>query len=227
MDKKNEILLAVREAKGNLGAGTDFRVMDALTILEGIAPFLDKEAIVAMKCKGCDNHASASFPLSNDFWVVDKNEYCHAKEVSIKNLATSKMASCMQYTTKARDELEKLATDIIEEDLRPAFRERKLYDRSQFASYNVAFRLQSAPGKVGIEFGHKNDKGFICSDIRLYILMRLDPEFGAEASLKIAQALKRGLVLVVKASAQTRRQIDIDYMLEWIAKKRKMDIVYL
>jgi hypothetical protein len=33
--------------------------------------------------------------------------------------------------------------------------------------------------------------------------------------------------MVVKASLQTRRQLDIDYVLEWIAKKRKMDIVYL
>ncbi len=32
---------------------------------------------------------------------------------------------------------------------------------------------------------------------------------------------------LVKVSPGTRKQQDIDYVLEWIAKKRKMDIVYL
>jgi hypothetical protein len=55
----------------------------------------------------------------------------------------------------------------------------------------------------------------------------LDPGFGAADSQKISEAMKTGLIMVVKAGLQTRRQLDIDYMLEWIAKKRKMDIVYL
>jgi hypothetical protein len=54
----------------------------------------------------------------------------------------------------------------------------------------------------------------------------LDPGFGA-ASQKIAEAIKSGPVMIVEASLQTRRPLDIDYVLEWIAKKRKMDIVYL
>jgi hypothetical protein len=227
MDSKKEILFAVREAKGILGADPDFRVKDAFAIFEGIAPFLDKEKIIEMKCECCDNYASSSFTLSNDFWIVDKSEYCHSKEASLKNLTPSKLASCTQYTRKSQEDLENLAKAIIEEDLKPAFLERKLYDRSLFANYNVDFRLKSGPGKVSIEFGHKTNESFTCSSMELYLVKRLDPGFGEQASRKIAEALKNGIVLVVKISPSTRKQQDIDYMLEWIAKKRKMDIVYL
>ncbi len=228
MDNKNEILFAVREAKGSLGASTNFRINDALAMLEGIAPFLDKEAIIKMKCKSCDNYASASFPLTGDFWVIDNADYCYAKEASLKNLPSPKLASCTQYTRESQDDLERLAKAIMEEDLGPAFMERKLYDRRLFTSCSVAFRLQSSPGIVCIEFGHKKSESFICSsDLKLCLLKRLDPGFDPETSRKIAEALKHGPVLVVKASPQTRRHEDIDYMFEWIAKKRKMDIVYL
>ena len=227
MDNRNEILFAVREAKRNLGEATDFRVADALAILEGIAPFLNKEAVIGMKCKSCDNCALASFPLSRDFWAVDDSEYCHAKNASLKNLIVSKLAGCTQYSGVANQDLINLGTAIMEEDLRPAFQERKLYDRSKFASYSVAFRLQYSPGKVCIELGHRTDEGFACSDIKLYILRRLDPGFGAVASQKISEAMKSGPIMVVQSSLQTRRQLDIDYVLEWIAEKRKMDIVYL
>ncbi|MFA6371871.1 MAG: hypothetical protein WCW68_04535 [Methanothrix sp.] len=227
MDNRNEILFAVREAKRFLGGTADFRVADALAILEGIAPFLNKEVVIGMKCKSCDNYASATFPLCRDFWAVDESEYCHAKDASLKNLTTSKLAGCSQYSGQASQDLINLGTAIMEEDLRPAFQERKLYDRSKFASYSVAFRLQSSPGKVCIELGHRTDEGFACSDIKLYILRRLDPGFGAVASLKIAEAMKGSPIMVVQSSLQTRRQLDIDYVLEWIAEKRKMDIVYL
>ena len=39
MDNKNEILIAVREARRIQGDGADFRVAEVLTILESIAPF--------------------------------------------------------------------------------------------------------------------------------------------------------------------------------------------
>ena len=80
---------------------------------------------------------------------------------------------------------------------------------------------------VCIQLGHQTEEGFACGDIALYILRRLDPGFGAEASQKISEAMKGDSIMVVKSSLQTRRQLDIDYVLEWIAKKRKMDIVYL
>jgi hypothetical protein len=227
MDNRNEILFAVREAKRNLGEGADFRVADALAILEGIAPFLNKEVVIGMKCKSCDNYASASFPLSRDFWAVDDSEYCHAKDASLKNLTASKLAGCPLYSCVTTQDLISFGTAIMEEDLRPAFQERKLYDRSKFASYSVAFRLQSSPGKVCIELGHRTDEGFACSDIKLYIIRRLDPGFGAVATQKISEAMKSSPIMVVQSSLQTRRQLDIDYVLEWIAEKRKMDIVYL
>jgi len=227
MDNRNEILFAVREARKFLGGAADFRVADALAILEGIAPFLNKEVVIGIKCKSCDNYAPSTFPLSRDFWAVDDSEYCHAKDASLKNLTASKLAGCPQYSGVAAQDLIDLGAAIMEEDLRPAFQERKLYDRSKFASYSVAFRLQSSPGKVCIELGHRTDGGFACSDIKLYILRRLDPGFGAEASQKISEAMKSSPIMVVQSSSQTRRQLDIDYVLEWIAEKRKMDIVYL
>ena len=227
MENKNEILFAVREAKRNLGEAADFRVADALTIFEGIAPFLNKEVVTEIKCKSCDNYSPASFPLNRDFWAVDDNEYCHVRHASLKNLTASKLASCSHYSNQASLDLVNLGKAIMEEDLRPAFLERKLYDRTKFASYSVAFRLQPSSGKVCIELGHQTDEGFACSDIMLYIVRRLDPGFGAVASQKISEAMKSGPIMVVQSSLQTRRQLDIDYVLDWIAKKRKMDIVYL
>lgn len=227
MESRNEILLAVREARRNMGDRSDFRVRDALDVLEGIAPFLDKEAVISMKCKKCDHYASASFPLRNDFWAVDAAEYCHSKEASFKNITSLRLAACQEYSRTAQESLEALAGTILEEDLRPAFAERKLYDRCKFASYSISFSLQTEPGRVCIDFGHMTEEGFACCDLRLYILRRLDPGFEAEASEKIAEALRNGPAMVVKASTQTRRQLDVDYVLEWIAKKRGLDIVYI
>ncbi|HUM80289.1 MAG TPA: hypothetical protein PLQ38_00820 [Methanothrix sp.] len=227
MDSRNEIASAVREAKKNLGEAADFRVADALAILEGMAPFLDREVVVNIKCKSCDNYARASFPLSHDFYAVDEGEHCHARQASIKNLTVSKLAGCSDFSRQASEDLMELGKAILEEDLAPAFKERKLYDRRKFASYKVAFRLIPLPGMVCIQLGHEVESGFTCSDIKIYILRRIDPGFGAEASQKISQAMKGGPVMVVQSSLQTRRQLDIDYLLEWIAERRKMDIVYL
>jgi len=227
MDNEHEILNAVREAKRHLGEGADFRIAEAMDIMEGIAPFLEKEVVIGLKCKNCDSYASASFPLSRDFWEADSDEYCHQKENSLKNLNTLKLAGCPQYSSQEREELMRLGQEIIEEDLKPAFCDRKLYDRHKFASYNVAFRMLSNPGNICIQFGHLTDGGFAGNDIRLFIIRRLDPGFGEEASSRISEALKKGPVMALRASPQIRRQLDIDYVLEWIAKKRKMDIVYL
>jgi hypothetical protein len=191
-----------------------------MDIMEGIAPFLEKEVVIGLKCKNCDSYASASFPLSRDFWEADSDEYCHQKENSLKNLNTLKLAGCSQYSSQEREELMRLGQEIIEEDLKPAFCDRKLYDRHKFASYNVAFHLLPNPGNVCIQFGHHTDGGFACNDIRLFIIRRLDPGFGEEASGRISKALKKGPVMALKANPQIRRQLDIDYVLDWIAKKR-------
>lgn len=227
MENKNELLFAVREARRNLKDDVDFRAADMLAVLEGIAPFLDRETISDMKCKGCDSYSCSYFPLSNDFWVVENQDYCHAKNLPLKHLSVLKMAGCTDYSVDAQKGLCDLVNSVLEEDLRPAFVERRLYDRNLFASYSVAFRVQRDNGNVCIEFGHKSGEEFVGSDIKLHFVRRLDPGLGPAASERIAKSLKNGSAMVVEASQQTRRVLDIDYVLEWIAKKRKMDIVYL
>lgn len=227
MENKNELLLAVREARKNLKDDVDFRAADMLAVFEGIAPFLDRETVLDMKCKGCDSYSCSYFPLSNDFWVVENQDYCHAKNLPLKHLSVLKMAGCTDYSQEAQKGLYDLVNSVLEEDLRPAFVERRLYDRNLFASYSVAFRVQKGNGNACIEFGHKSGEKFEGSDIKLHFVRRLDPGLGPAASERIAKGLKNGSAMVIEASQQTRRMLDIDYVLEWIAKKRKMDIVYL
>ena len=227
MENKNELLFAVRDARRNLKDDVDFRAADMLAVFEGIAPFLDRETILDMKCKGCDSYSCSYFPLSNDFWAVENQDYCHAKNLPLKHLSVLKMAGCTDYSQDAQRELSDLVNCVLEEDLRPAFVERRLYDRNLFASYSVAFRVQKDNGNACIEFGHKSGEEFVGSDIKLHFLRRLDPGLGPAASERIAKSMKRRSAMVVEASQQTRRMLDIDYVLEWIAKKRKMDIVYL
>lgn len=227
MENKNELLLAVKEAKKNLREGIDFRAADMLSAFEGIAPFLDRETVMNMKCRGCDSYAKSFFPLSNDFYAVESQEYCHCKKLSHKNLSILKIVACENYSQEAQNELLGTATLMLEEDLKPAFAERKLYDRNSFANYSVDFQITPDADKVCIELGHKLKGQFEQGGIQLYLLRRLDPGFGPEASLKISSAIKERFIIVVEASIQTRRMLDIDYVLEWIAQKRKMDIVYL
>jgi hypothetical protein len=133
----------------------------------------------------------------------------------------------MEYSEYWRKELENLANSLVKEDLEPAFAQRKLYDRTKFASYKVNFKIYQDTGKICIEFGHKSGGDFLAANMKLHILKRLDPGFEPEALKRIAGAMKKESVMVVEASQQTRRQLDIDYVLEWIAQNRKMDIVYL
>jgi hypothetical protein len=227
MENKNELLLAVREARKNLKDDVDFRTADMLAVFEGIAPFLDRETVLDMKCKGCDCYSCSYFPLSNDFWVVEDQDYCHAKNLPLKHLNALKIAECTDHSQDAQIGLYDLANSVLEEDLRPAFAERRLYDRNLFASYSVAFRVLKGNGNVCIEFGHESGEEFVGSDIKLHFIRRLDPGLGPAASEMVAGVMKSGLAMAVEASQQTRRMLDIDYVLEWIAKKRKMDIVYL
>lgn len=227
MENKNELLFAVREARKNLKDDADFRTADMLAVFEGIAPFLDRETILNMKCKGCDSYSCSYFLLSKDFWAVEDQDYCHAKNLPLKHLNALKMAGCVDYSQDDQRNLHDLVNSILEEDLRPAFVERRLYDRNLFASYSVAFLVKKDNGNVCIEFGHKSGEKFVGSDIKLHFIRRLDPGLGPAASERIAGSLKSGSAMVVEASQQTRRMLDIDYVLEWIAKKRKMDIVYL
>jgi hypothetical protein len=227
MENKNELLFAVREARKNLKSDVDFRAAEMLAVFEGVAPFLDWTAVLGMKCKGCDSYSCSHFLLSNDFWTAEDEDYCHAKNLPLKHMSIIKIAGCTGYSQEAQKSLYDLASAILEEDLRPAFVERRLYDRNFFASYSIAFRVQKENGNVCIEFGHRSGETFIGSDIKLHFLRRLNPGFGPAASKVIDEAMKKGPTMVVEASLQTRRMLDVDYVLEWIVKKRKMDIVYL
>jgi hypothetical protein len=227
MENKDDILLAIRAARKDLKEGRPFRAEEMLALLEGMAHFLDKELFIELKCRNCDNYAKSFFPLEGDFYAVDNHEYCHAKKISLPNLNWQKIGSCMEYTDLALKEMENQANSIVEEDFKAAFAERKLYDRTNFASYKVSFNIHKDAGKVCIEFGHRSGEEFIAADMKLCILRRLDPGIETEAAKKIAPVIEKGPVVFVEANEQTRRQLDIDYILEYIALKRKMNIVYL
>jgi len=227
MEKDNKLLTAIEDTKRCLKGHVDPCIADVLAAIGGIAPFLDKDTIIRIKCKGCDYYASSSFPILNDLCTVDSRDYCHANRLSLEILGTLKMAGCIKYSQKAQTDLECLANAILEEDLMPAFEDRKLYDKKRFASYKASFRMSQKPGNICIEFGYEADGTFTPSDLKLFIFRRLDPGFGPLASQKIADVIKDRPILFVTADKQVRRQTDIDYIMEWIAKKRKMDIVYL
>ena len=231
MENKEEILLAIKSARKDLKEGKTFRAEEMLALLEGMANCMDKEHIIESKCLNCDNYAKSSFPLEGDFYAVDKHEYCHAKKISLSNLNWQKIGSCTNYSDLSQKEIENLAHSIVKEDLEPAFAQRKLYDKAKFASYKVSFNIHKEPGKVCIEFGHRLGEEFLAADMKLCILRRLDPGIEPEVSKRIAQAMndrpKGGPAVFVDANQQIRRQLDIDYVLEYIAKERKMNIVYL
>jgi len=146
MDGKDDLLLAVKDARRDLEDGTSYRAADMLDVLEGLAPFLDRQALVKMKCSSCDNYAKASFPLPGDFNVVDNHEYCHAKSLPISHLSLFKIAECSSYKKDCSEELLRQVQSLLDEDLVPAFAERKLYDRNRFTSCKVAFRLTEVAG---------------------------------------------------------------------------------
>lgn len=227
MEKKNDLLTAIEEIKKCLEGQADQDIIRAFVALEGIMPFLEKRTIINIKCKGCDNYALSSFPALEDLCKVDSSDYCHANRHPLERLGTLQVASCTEYSQKAQKDLEKLANLILNEDIKPAFEYRKLYNKKRFASYEASFRINQKPGNICIEFGYVSDGTFTPSDLQLYLIRRLDPEFGPAASQKIAGILKCKPILFISANKQTRWQMDIDYILEWIAKKRKMDIVYL
>lgn len=225
--KDNDLISSVNAIKRCHDGREDRCIADAIIALEGIAPFLNKNTIVGIKCKKCDNYSSSSFPIAEDHCTIDNGDYCHVNRLTTDRLGTLTMAGCTQFSQKAQKDLESIACAILEEDLKPAFGDRKLYDKKRFASHKVSFRMSEAPGNVCIEFGYEFNDEFTPGDLKLYILRRLDPGFGPLASQKIAAILEDKPILFVAANKQTRRQMDIDYIMEWIAKKRNMDIVYL
>jgi hypothetical protein len=223
---RNELLLAIREARKTLRGGADIRLTDILAVFEGIAPFLDRNIVISIKCKGCDSYARASFPLKDDFYAVENQSYCHVKKLSLKNVSLPKIMACQDFSQNARREMAELAATLLE-DLRAAFAEKKLYDKNLFASFNVEVNLREDNEKVCMELGHLSSDAFKGSGIKLHLLRRLDPGFGATASGKIAKVLRDRPILVAETGPQERRAADLGSILEDIARRRKMDIVFI
>lgn len=227
MNTKDELLFAVKAAQHSLPPNANSGVGDILAFLEGMARFLDKDTILKMKCQNCDNYASSFFPIGKDFEVVDSHEYCHAKKQPFHHMTLFTIARCLEYSEDSQKELLKLAWNVVDENLRPALEDHKLYDRHIFASYDVEYHVEPDNDKACIELGHKANGRFEGSGIKLYILSRLDPGWGA-ASKEINERIQYDRqVVVVSASHQMRRWMGLDDVLGNIAKKRKMDIVYL
>jgi len=227
-DSRDELLFAVKAAEHSLPDGTKSNIGEILAFIKGMAPFLDKETIIQIKCRSCDNYASCFFPVEGDFEVVEPHDYCHAKKQPLHRLSLFTIAKCMDYSGDAQEKLTDLASIMVEEDLRPCLADKKLYDRNFFASYDVDYLIMQEPGSVCIDFGHKGDDDkFVKSGIKLCLLRRLDPGFGDQtSSIKAVQKYGR-TIMVVMAGRQIRRQMGVDGILERIAEKRNMDIVYL
>jgi hypothetical protein len=224
--ERNELLFAIKEARKALREGADLRLVDILGILEGIAPFLDKNTVMNIKCQECDNYAKASYPLKDDFYAVENHSYCHAKKLSLKNLSLLKIMACQDYSQKAQREMAELGALLLE-DLRAAFAEKKLYDKKLFASFPVEVALQEENEQVCMELGHWCNDAFNGSGIKLHLLRRLDPGFNTTASGKIAETLREGPILVAETDQDERVPPDLVGIMEGIARRRKMDIVFI
>ncbi|UEC43298.1 MAG: hypothetical protein METHAR1v1_1260010 [Methanothrix sp.] len=224
---QDELLFAVKAAEQSLPTGFSHDVGEILGFVEGMAPFLNKETLIQIKCSRCDNFSPSFFPGEGEYGVVESRPYCHAKEQPLHHLNLFTIAKCAEYSREAQTILTEMAASLVEEDLRPALAGKKLYDRNAFASYDVDYRTILEGGRVCIEFGHQVEGGFIESGITVCILSRIDPGLGEDsAKIKAVQTYGRP-VMVVLASRQVRRQMDIDEVLIGIAEKRGMDIVFL
>ncbi len=223
---KDELQFVVRAAQQGLPEGLNHRIGDILSFLEGMALFLDKETIMKMKCRECDEYASSYFPLNDEYDVVDSHEYCHVKAMPFHHLSLFTIAKCTAYSKERQILLERLALDLVEE-LRLLLADKRLYDRQLFACFPIDFQASPHGRRVFIELGHIGDDCFSGSGIRLHLLERLDPGFGPSSS-EIGRSLAKGeRTLVAEASDAARRALDLDRILGLMAERRKMNIVYL
>jgi hypothetical protein len=227
LEGDGELLFAVKAAQQSLPEGTGPNVWEVLAFVEGMAPFIDKETLIKLKCASCDHYAPAFFSGEEEFGVVEPRAYCHSKRQPLHHLSLFTIAKCPEHSREEQEQLMDLANSVVEEDLRPALADKKLYDRNAFASYDVDYRTISKRNMACIFFGHRDEGEFVESGIRVCILRRLDPGFGEDtAKIRAVQTYGRP-VMVVMAARQIRRQMDIDEVFEGIAEKREMDIVYL
>ncbi|MGC9514589.1 hypothetical protein [Methanocrinis sp.] len=226
-NSQSELIFAVKAAQQSLPEGVSPQMGEILAFIEGMAPFLKKDTLIQIKCSSCDNYAPSFFSGEDELGVVEPRAYCHAKKQPLHHLNLFTIAKCPEHSKDAQKRLLELAESLVVEDLRPALADKKLYDRNAFASYDIDYRIIPERSMACIEFGHDDDGDFVESGIKICILRRLDPGFGEDAA-KIKAAHKYGRpVMVVIAARQIRRQMGIDEVLEGIAEKREMDIVYL
>ncbi|NYT02606.1 MAG: hypothetical protein GKC10_07620 [Methanosarcinales archaeon] len=227
MNTKDELLFVVKNAQHSLPSGINNRIGDILNFVEGMAQFLDKDTVIDMKCRTCDNYGSSFFPLEGDYKVVDCHEYCHVKRQPLHHMTLLTIAKCLDYTKDKQTRLEALARTIMEEDLRPALASQKLYDRRLFRNFPLEYRISRNAERVCIRLGHVSDEQFVDGDVNLYLLRRLDPEY-ADLSARIMAGLQKGeAVMVVEGNQNTRRQLGLEEVLDRMGNRRKMDIVYL
>jgi hypothetical protein len=226
MGSQDELLFVVKAALASLPQGSSHQLAEALAFLAGMAPFMNKETVLKLKCRSCDYYSPSFFPIEEDLGVVDSHEFCHLKQLALHHLSLFSAAKCLAYTQEVQQELHLLAETIVNEDLRPEMAGKRFYDRSSFATFDPDYQVCLDGQRIYIELGHKKADHFQPGGVRLYLLQRLDPGFGT-SSKDIARAIKRGRVMAVEAPGAMKFSLDLHAILEQVGRKRRMDIVYL
>lgn len=226
MKTNDELLFFVKNAQQRLPADSDYRLADLLAFIEGMAPFLDKEIVVKMKCRNCDQYSSSFFPLEGDWGVVDHHEYCHQKRQPIHHMTLLAIAKCMEYSTEAQAVQMNLASSIVKKYLRPALADKKLYDRRDFANYAMDFDIFQKAGMPAIHLGHRKGGTFVDGEICIVLPRKADPVFGSDAS-RINLALEKGMVMVIEGDEGSINQLGLKTVIDEICSELSMQAVYL
>lgn len=226
MKTNDELLFYVKDAQQRLPADSDYRLGDLLAFLEGMAPFLDKEVVVKMKCRDCDHYSSSFFPLEGDWGVVDHHEYCHQKMQPIHHLTLLAIAKCTEYSTDAQAMQLDLARSIVKNYLRPSLADKKLYDRRDFANHSIDFDIRQKGGIAAIHLGHKKGGAFIDGEICIVLPRNADPVFEFNAS-RVDQALEKGDVMVIEGDEGSINQLGLKTVIDRICSDLSLQAVYL
>lgn len=202
------------------------QIIDMLEILEGLAPFLDKNRVIEIKCKNCDSYAPCFFPLEDDYDVIDTHAYCHKKGQPLHHLTFLSIAKCRDFSRKAQTEMADLANMLMEE-LRRALQGRKIYDHNEFANYPIAFELSHDSDRVTIQLGHISEDGaFVMGDAQVHLVRRPDPRLGSKAS-QIGRALHESdLVILVEASRSAMKHLGLKDAVGKIATSHGIPVIY-
>ncbi|HOT07576.1 MAG: hypothetical protein A4E45_01643 [Methanosaeta sp. PtaB.Bin039] len=223
MKTNEELLFVVKNAQASLPEGMNHRINDILAFVEGMAPFLEKDTVVTMKCRTCDHYSSCFFPLENDFGVVDRHAYCHQKKMPIHHLTLLAVAKCLNHSMEGQTEAQNLAISLAEIDLKPALKDRKHYDRQTFANFPVELDLRKEGERLVLQVGHRAGDEFVNGDIRMTVLRRSDPSFGSSTP----RVDPPGLALAVEGPKTSLRQLGLEDVLEKSARERGFALNYI